>query len=191
MSLELKPINRRSADFPKVKQLFSQAFPKDEQVPMWYLLFKARRQNVDFFGLYDNQRWVGLTYTITHQKVTYVFFLAIDPNNRSQGYGSQALAAVKARYPGNKIGLVIEEVKKAAANYEQRLRRKQFYQKNGFAETDFTLTEGKTDYEFMSTNGVISPFEYMGLMRDYGGTVLQWYIKTKIHVRPKSQVQPD
>lgn len=113
MSLELKPINRRSADFPKVKQLFSQAFPKDEQVPMWYLLFKARRQNVDFFGLYDNQRWVGLTYTITHQKVTYVFFLAIDPNNRSQGYGSQALAAVKARYPGNKIGLVIEEVKKS------------------------------------------------------------------------------
>nr|WP_230402955.1 GNAT family N-acetyltransferase [Lentilactobacillus kosonis] len=118
---------------------------------------------------------------MTHHKLTYVFFLAIDPSNRSQGYGSQALMAIKQQYVGNKLALIIEEVKTAAPNYEQRLKRKAFYLKNGFVPADFTLTEGHTDYELLSFNGDVDPNEYLALIRNYGGVIFRWYIKTRIH----------
>ncbi|WP_268912592.1 GNAT family N-acetyltransferase [Lentilactobacillus sp. SPB1-3] len=181
MSLKLITINRQSTDFAKVKYLFKHSFPKDEQIPLWYLLRKAKRENLDFWGIYDDNRWVGLTYCITYQRLTYVFFLAIDPNNRSKGYGSQALTAIKQKYAGNKLALIIEEVKKAAPNYEQRLKRKQFYLKNEFIPAVFTLTEGKTDYELLMYNGNVDSKEYVELMANYGGVIFRWYIKTRIH----------
>ncbi|GAY73308.1 hypothetical protein [Lentilactobacillus kosonis] len=48
MSLKLITINRQSTDFVKVRHLFKHAFPKDEQIPLWYLLKNAKHENVDF-----------------------------------------------------------------------------------------------------------------------------------------------
>ncbi|WP_283679753.1 GNAT family N-acetyltransferase [Lentilactobacillus sp. Marseille-Q4993] len=144
MTVNLKPIDRHSADFSATKQLYLTAFPKEERIPMWFLLLRSKQDQAEFLGVYDDDIWIGLTYCVTKNDITYVFFLAIDENQQSRGYGSQTLTAIKQRYSTNRIGLMLEEVKKDAPNYEQRLKRKQFYLKNGFEETDFVITEGES-----------------------------------------------
>ena len=65
----------------------------------------------------------------------YVFFLAIDPAWRSHGYGAAVLDELRKRYAGRQLVLDIEPLDSAAPNYEQRLRRKNFYLRNGFRES--------------------------------------------------------
>ena len=84
--MELKKISEN--DIEQVSQLYYSAFPEDERAPWKALIEKHNKGKGEFLSIYDQNKWVGLTYVITYQNLSYVLYLAIDELQRGHGYGS-------------------------------------------------------------------------------------------------------
>lgn len=154
------------------KSLYLSAFPLAERMP--YRLFKryAEKDNVDFFAAYDKSSFVGIVYNVYYKDIVYIFYLAVNPALRGKGYGSGVLSAVKEKYSDRRIVLNIEECVENCDNYPQRLKRKEFYEKNGFFKLDYKVKEANVIYDMMcfSNDGRgVSKKEYMMLMENYFG----------------------
>ena len=115
----------------KVIKLYNEAFPKDEKIPIWLLKLLARKNKAKFYGIYDRKKFVGLLYNIYYKDIVFIFYLAINKETRGQGYGSKILELIKEKYNNHRIILCIEQVDKNSDNYKQRIKRKEFYIKNG------------------------------------------------------------
>ncbi len=166
-----------------IKKLYKEAFPKEEKAPYWLLKSLAKKDNAKFYGIYDNTKFVGLIYNVYYKDIVFVFYLAIDEKLRGQGYGSKILNSIKSKYNNHRIILNIEEIDKSSNNYEQRVKRKEFYRKNGFYDLNYTIKEVGLIYEMMcynKENKEVSKEEYMELMKNYFGNILFKYVYRKI-----------
>lgn len=168
MKITLRRINLFSPDYPKISHLYKTAFPADERAPIWVLTYKSGRENVDFWGLYANDQWIGLAYAISENDLTYLFYLALAEEVRGKGLGSKALQALMKQYSGNRFYIALEQLDETADNIEERRNRRQFYIKNGLKPIKRTIREASVVYDVMST-GDVQPEEYEGMMRDYLG----------------------
>ena len=180
MKLQLKAVEKTLPEYKRIKKLYHDAFPMDERAPFWLLMKRRNRDNVDFLAVYHEDQWVGLTYVISREDFSYVYYLAIAENARGKGYGSGVLGAIKERYAGNRIILAIEELDEKAENYEERIRRKQFYEKNGLQLLDYKMREAKVVYDVMGTSEKISPEEYGDMMKQYLGRIFSRLIPVEI-----------
>lgn len=96
----------------KVIKLYNEAFPKEERIPIWLLKLLARKNKANFYGIYDNGKFIGLIYNIYYKDIVFIFYLAIDKELRGQGYGSKVLEYIKYKYSKHRIILSIEQVNK-------------------------------------------------------------------------------
>ncbi|WEV71619.1 GNAT family N-acetyltransferase [Lactobacillus sp. ESL0785] len=127
------------------------AFPKWERFPLWQLNLMARHKNVHFQALYDNGKFCGLVYYTVGSQTVYLLYLAVNPNLRGQGYGTQILQHLQAEFPDKQLTLDIEPVTKAAKNYSQRVRRLHFYERNGFHQTSAKLMDADGEFQILTT----------------------------------------
>lgn len=167
MNLKFLDFHECQNDFEKINHLYHAAFPQEERAPIQLLIQKANEGKGDFLAVYDDQQWVGLVYVITYQQLSYVFYLAIDDSFRGCGYGSQILQMLKQRYH-HTIMLCIEEVKEDYDNYNQRVKRRDFYFKNGFQE-GFHFFEYGVKYDMLYFGEELTSQHYDDLMIDYIG----------------------
>ncbi|MGN1302621.1 MAG: GNAT family N-acetyltransferase [Clostridia bacterium] len=156
----------------KVTKLYNEAFPKDERIPIWLLKILARKNKAKFYGIYDNEKFVGLVYNIFYKDIVFVFYLAIDKATRGQGYGTKVLDSIKEKYKNYRIILCIEPVDENSDNYEQRVKRKNFYLKNGFKDSNYTIKEKNIIYEMLYYNENVILQEFQELMKNYFGKIL-------------------
>ena len=168
MKITLSRIDLFSPDYRKISRLYKTAFPADERAPMWVLTMKSGRENVDFWGLYADGKWIGLAYVLTEGGASYLFYLAISESCRGKGFGSKALQALKMKYADKRLFLALEQLDESADNYEERLKRRQFYLKNGLKPINCTIREASVVYDVMGTDDV-KPEEYETMMRNYLG----------------------
>lgn len=159
----------------KVGKLYNVAFPKEERVPIWILKLLARENKAKFYGIYDNKKFVGLIYNVYYKDIIFIFYFAIDKELRGQGYGSKVLEFIKQKYNKYRIILCIEEIDKNSNNYNQRIKRKEFYIKNGFKEANYTIKERNIIYEMLYYNKKVSLQEYKELIKNYFGKILYRY----------------
>lgn len=172
MVLKLK--NVTDLDINKVDKLYHSAFPIEERTSLEVLVRKANENKGAFLSIYDEDKWVGLTYVITYQDLSYVLYLAIDDTFRGKGYGSQTLELLKIKYP-HTIMLCIEEVEEKYENYKQRLSRKQFYLRNGLKEMGFKYFEADVKYEMLYYGKKLPSKTYDDLMVAYAGNIYHNY----------------
>ena len=116
----------------EIKKLYDEAFPKEEQIPFWILRKASRTSTADLMQVYDDDLLVGFIHLVYFEDVVYLYYLAIEPDERGQGYGSKILQALRRRFSARRIILNIEVVDENCDNYEERKKRKEFYLKNGF-----------------------------------------------------------
>ncbi len=161
-----------SCEESELRRLYHSAFPKDEQFPFYYLKKKAKHSNADFFGIYDDVVFVGLVYNIYYKDMIYIFYFAIDDGLRGQGYGSRTLAMIKKHAKGKRVLLNIEHVDKKYDNYEERITRKGFYEKNGFKDCNILTSEKGIELDLLSYGGQINKYEYSQLLKRYFGSML-------------------
>lgn len=169
--IRFKNLKKSNNISKRLERLYREAFPRNERPPYFYIKHKAMKQGADFFGIYDNNRFIGLLYTVIYKEIVYIFFFAIKEDFRGLGYGSQVLGKVKHKYRDSRIVLCIEELDKNSDNYSERLRRKEFYEKNGFTDTGVKVCEFGVNYEMLSCFGNVSYDEYRQLMRNYLGEI--------------------
>lgn len=163
---ELKSVNDIKTML-KVRKLYLDAFPDFERLPFWLLIYKSKKRNSDLYVIYDDNKFVGLTYLVYYEDIVYLYYLAIDPSQQSQGYGTKILQHLKASYPDKRILLNIEKVDESAKNYEQRFNRKRFYYKNGFQNAAFEIETEDIVYEMLYSGAVVHESEYHSIFKSY------------------------
>lgn len=167
----------------EIKKLYRTAFPANERAPL-FLLFKRTNNGRDsFYAVCDNNEFVGLVYTISIKKLTYVFFLAVKEEFRGKGYGTKILDKIKNDSFDKTVILMIEDTQKEDCNnLKERLERLKFYEKNGFIKLNIKINEAGVDYELLGTSTNVTQADFLLLMKNYTGSLLYKYLyrKTKV-----------
>lgn len=153
----------------KAKDLYLEAFPPEERVPWFLLKWKTWSDKAKVFGIRDGAEFVGMVYEVYYRDIVFVFYVAIVPELRGKGYGSQVFDGIKERHPGKRLILNIETVDETSPNYEERARRKRFYLKNGFQDVHLKTLEKDVVYEMLCFGGTVDYKEYAALVQDYMG----------------------
>ncbi|MDO4911972.1 MAG: GNAT family N-acetyltransferase [Lactobacillus sp.] len=128
--------------------MYLKSFPPFERFKTSTLLLWSLRKKVEFSAVYDGEKFCGLTYVTYDDDTVYLLYLAVSEKLRGQGYGSKILTMLDERFPDKQIVIDIEPVVKTAKNYQQRLKRLRFYQRNGFKLTGEKLVDD--DGEFVT-----------------------------------------
>lgn len=134
-----------------VRRLFLEAFPAEERRPFWSLwLLSVVKRAVQLQAYKRENLFCGFSLTVCTQTYLYISFLAVPPEVRSQGCGAQILNILRKQY-GKPILVEIEVPEDGTPNQEQRLRRKNFYLRNGFQSLNREIVGRGIHFELMST----------------------------------------
>lgn len=164
---ELKIVNIQKYN-KEIKKLYREAFPRNERIPISILQLLTRKNKAKFYAIYDGEEFIGLLYNVYYKDIVLILYLAIDNKFRGKGYGSKVLDLIKQKYGKNRIILNIEQIDENSSNNKQRIKRKEFYQKNGFKSLGYTVKEGKEIYEMLcysKNDGKVSKEEYESLAK--------------------------
>ena len=181
MGIDFVPAVTDKENFTKLESLYKDAFPKNERAPLWFLRHKAKQSNVAFNSLYDNESWIGLLYTIEYRDILLVLYFAIDASCRSGGYGTKVLTALREDHPNKRIILNIEQIDTQSDNNTQRVKRKRFYEKNGYTSTGIIVEELGQPFEMLIAGGSITPEETRQVYRSFLGKILSLLPVLRVH----------
>lgn len=154
-------------EMDKVEELAKEAFPPEEYLAPSTLLEMVDRGEIDFWGLYDEERFVGFMVTRVYHHLCYLFFLAINPLYRSKGYGGQALRLLDNLYHDKQQVVDFEMIDPAAANNQQRITRRAFYVRNGYKDTGKFLSYLGVDYEILCKDDVFDFDTFKEMMKHF------------------------
>ncbi len=79
----------------QIKKLYKSAFPRNERAPFSLLIRQTDNGRDNFFAVVEESEFIGLVYSISTEKLVYVFFLAVEEANRGKGYGSIILKKLR------------------------------------------------------------------------------------------------
>ncbi|MDD7648456.1 GNAT family N-acetyltransferase [Cloacibacillus porcorum] len=146
-----KSVNRKLKEYREIVDLMKSAFPPEERLPVWWLVLIAKTKDVHFYAFYDDDRFCGITYTIETENLIFLLYFAVSDRLRSNGYGSQIIDRLKDNSPEKEIILNVEKPDITADNFNQRVRRIVFYERNNFYVCNFILSISGIDYNVLST----------------------------------------
>ncbi|MCI9130077.1 MAG: GNAT family N-acetyltransferase [Eggerthellaceae bacterium] len=150
MGLIMKEAFANTPEAEFVQGLMESAFPKEEQMTLEEMLNRAVSDGRELIVYYDEQEPVGFTLSARTESTVYVLYLAVSPAARSKGYGGQILSTIKERNGGLPLVVDIEPLDEECQNMEQRLRRKAFYEREGFKDTQLFVDDGICRYQVFS-----------------------------------------
>lgn len=180
MGLVLEDASRNLEKYPLVKPLFKSAFPPEERPPFFLLKHRAASGKGRMLVAKDNGEFIGFAYLIPYRDMAYLFFFAVDTDKRGKRYGTKILSALKELYSGKRLFLARETLDKRADNYEQRVKRHDFYLKNGFTDWPCQIKEGRVVYDVMGIGGGVSAGEYDALITRWAGKLVRRLIDMRI-----------
>ena len=149
------------SQWPAVKEIYLEAFPKRERKPYGALKRSVQRGKATVLTAVEDGCLLGFAVLIPYQDMVMVDYLAVSSRIRSKGTGSQLLGEAGRRYAGKKIVLLIE----AAENRAQRIARRSFYLKNGFASADLFIDGASGEMEIMTYGGAVDREAYLRLQK--------------------------
>lgn len=165
MKLEIKNVSKALPEYRRIINLMKNAFPKEEQYPIWLLKLWNLKKDVKFWAYYQNEEFCGISYLVHHEEMIFVLYLAVDDQVHSKGYGSAILKTLKEKFNGKNITLNIERLDTSAVNYEQRVKRLNFYKRNGFYDTEYTITDRGETFLTLSTSDSFSVDAFKSVLK--------------------------
>lgn len=135
MNIVFNRLKAADEDIGYFEQINDEAFPLSERMSFDEIFEFASDTNTDVLGIYDGKKPIGIVVLLKNSECGYIYFLAIDSHVRSKGYGSAAIQKMLEVYSDLQLVLDFEVIDENAENNAQRIRRKNFYLRNGFHET--------------------------------------------------------
>lgn len=149
MELSVKKADYNFKDLEKIDRLNKEAFPEQERIELEAILEFVENGHMDCLAFYDKDEFVGFMTVMCSENLVYVSFFAIEPTKRSRGYGSKILTIIKEYYSQKNIVIDIEPLDENAENYNQRVTRKKFYERNGFFSSGYSWSYCGMTFEFV------------------------------------------
>ncbi len=163
-----------------IKPLYLKSFPSDERMPFFMLKRLANKINHNCYAAFDENVFIGMIYTVTYKNIVYLYYLAIDDSIRGKGYGTKILAFLQRLHKNKTIVLTIEALDETQENNDVRIKRKQFYEKNGFFDSFMTVKEFTVTYEILFCGDKFTIDEYEQLMNNvFGKLITKYFVKIK------------
>jgi len=175
-----KDIKNDQATFNQIKQLYKSAFPKQEQAPIPWLLSMTKKDTVKFDAYYDDDVFVGITYTLSFDGVTYLWYFATSSELRGKGYGSQILHHLNECFPNDRIVLNLEVQDASKSDSEMRKKRKEFYIRNGYTLADYSCIFNRNHLDVMFTHGAVTKSEFLSIFKHNFNPIMHFLTKPKI-----------
>ncbi len=176
--MEIKRICKNQWD--SVKGIYMEAFPKAERKPFFLLNRAVKKEKSEIWVALESGAVTGFIVLIPYRDMVMVEYFAISTKIRSKGTGSKILNEICRQYAGRRILLLIEKIDETAANNEQRIARKRFYLKNGFASSG-VFAQGVSGYmEILCYGGNVSGDEFIAIQTHALGRMLFRLSKTKV-----------
>lgn len=119
-------------DWLRIRLLYRRAFPRYERKPFKIIRRMHREGRTDVWLAEQEGRFAGLAATINGD-VILLDYLAVHEKMRSHGVGSTFLQALLNLYEGRGLFVEIEAADRDDPTGE-KLRRKQFYLRNGLQD---------------------------------------------------------
>lgn len=158
-----RPVIPCTPTYRRVRKLFLEAFPPEERRPFWSLwLLSVLKRAVSLRAWLLDGTFCGFTLTVCTDVYLYISFIAVSPEVRSRGCGTRILDALKESY-GKPVLVEIEAPEEGAENQTQRLRRREFYLRNGFSPLNREITGRGVRYELLSTGADYDREAYMAI----------------------------
>lgn len=154
-------------DKASINALYESSFPEEERMPYPMMIAFTLRRGMDMKLYYHRGKLCAMTYVCTYGRLSYLFYLAVDESLRGRGLGTRLLEQIRRDYPENNIILEIERLDPTAENNGERIRRKEFYKRNGFTECGRCVSYGGVDYEVLSSNGTLDIAELDRLIKHF------------------------
>lgn len=145
--------------FAEIKTLYDSAFPKNERKEIKYLLEKGQDVG-EVYAFFDGEKFVGFTCLLNYHSICHVIYFAVAENLRDEGYGTKIIKAVCEAKKRKRVLVDIEMEEDDAPNEAQRVKRKEFYLRNGFKDTEITYRWEGEDYEILSYGGNCTKGEF-------------------------------
>ncbi len=188
--MDLILANAAPAEIKQIKELYFSAFPKEERAPFGMMTRKARQGKGRMLAAKDGDTFAGFAYIIENADCAYLFYLAIISGARGRGYGSAVLGKLRETYKGKRLFLARESLDPASDNYDQRVRRHEFYLRNGFEDLACKIREYKVTFDVMSIGGNITPDDYKEIMTPWCGKFLVKYAPMKLIPPNERSISP-
>lgn len=164
--IRFEKIDENTKNLEDIKQLYMDAFPFEERIPFYIMVSVGNDRGVEFLSIYDDDTWLGFIHTLVGEKLSYIFYFAIDGSLRQSGYGSKIIREYKKMHP--KLSLAIEPIEEDSDNIKQRKKRLAFYKKNGFETLDTRVVEMGVEFELMGAKGMeIKESDYKSLVKKF------------------------
>ena len=146
----MKIINYKKDESIKkdVTPLYIDAFPEEERPPVniFYQIGKKDFADIEVYYT-EKDEFIGFTLLTYNRDLLYLFFLAVTPSKRNQGYGSKILDSIKERFKDKNILICYDEIDDKYDDIELRTRRKNFYNRNGFKDNNLKTFEYGVVYD--------------------------------------------
>ena len=178
--LKLVNLKQNKKYIQNAKELYNSAFPPAERMPFNLLMAKAKGSNVTFWAVIDEDKFKGLTYTVWHNDIVFIFYLAVAESERGNGIGTKILNLIKEQFLNCRLVLNIEALDESSDNNDERIRRREFYVKNGFFGAGYNVKEYSVTYENMcfSPDGrAVTKDEYFKLIEAFCGKLIYFFYK--------------
>ena len=135
----------------KIERLYIEAFPAGERKPFSMLLRMRRKQKANLLVIHETKtgKVVGLAFFLKYKEDVLFDYFAVIPECRNKGYGSVVLEKIKEYYSGRRIFGEVEVPDKNADDYNNQLRRMEFYKRNDFKETGIVIDMNGCELQIM------------------------------------------
>ena len=162
-----KRIGPRSKDLEKIRQLYTESFPENERFS-FSMMIKNQSGHYETFGFYKDGSFCGFAIFLNSKDISHIIYFATLPQLRGQGLGAKALSALGRIKKGNRIIVDIERELPDAEDNEIRARRKNFYLRNGYEETEIRYRWQNESYEILSFGGAVSGKDFDDFWKSLG-----------------------
>ena len=163
-------VDRSYKELKEIERLYNSSFPKNERIDFERLI-RMLGDDRHMYVYLEDEKIIGMAYFFIFEDIAYLGYICVEEELRNKGYGTVILNKIKEEYQGYRIGIDIEEVKQNSGNSEERVRRRDFYIRNGFATTDIFYSFFFVDYEILSYGGLIRKEEWQNLVKKHWGRI--------------------
>lgn len=162
-----KRISPHSKDIPKIKKLYIDAFPENERFN-FDMMLKNENGHYETFGFYLDDTFCGFAILLNSGDISHILYFATEPKLRGKGLGAKALGALRRIKDGMRIIVDIECELPGCGENEIRRRRKSFYLRNGYSETEIRYRWQDESYEILVSGGELSKKDFGGFWKSLG-----------------------
>ena len=140
--------------------LYRNAFPIEERKPFAIIKRMQALGKSDVWYFEENGVFLGLATTINGDDRVLIDYFAVAKKRRGRGCGTRMLPKLIEHYSPKGVFLEIEIPYEDSKNYEERVRRKEFYLRAGFSEMGTRVKLFGVDMELLGVGVDMSFDEY-------------------------------